>query len=132
MPLIDIDAEVSPGARRWFGLSLGLVLILFGLVLGSWIGGAVGIVGTAVVLIYYLFPLTQLFIIRVWKKATFPLAWIVGHVLLLSVFFGVVLPIGLLLRLCSYDPLQLKPGKVHSGWVGRPGRRPKSTYFRQY
>jgi len=43
--------------------------------------------------------------------------WIV-HILLLILFYLIVTPIGLVLRLFRYDPLQIKSGtKQESYWV---------------
>ncbi len=37
---------------------------------------------------------------------TRPIGWIVSHVVLALVYYGVVTPIGLVLRMTGYDPLQ--------------------------
>jgi len=46
---------------------------------------------------------------RVWMIATWPLRWLVSHLALGLVYFGVVTPIGWLMRFRGHDPLRLGP-----------------------
>ena len=86
----------------------------------------------ALCVVYYLLPATQLTIIRWWQRLSFPLAWVLSHVLLLSVYFGIVLPIGLGLRLVGYDPLRLRSMRRESEWIERTPNRSVARYFRQF
>jgi len=69
----------------------------------------------------------------VWMLAAFPLGWVMSHLLLASVYYGVVTPIGLALRLSGRDPLGLKrQPDATTFWVVRPEPRESKEYFRQF
>ena len=64
---------------------------------------------------------------------TAPLAWIVTEVVLLIVFFGAVLPIGLCLRLAGRDLLQRKfDPHAATYWTPRKQFREVKSYYRQF
>lgn len=134
MPLIDRKAAISSSMQRWFGLSLGVLLMLLAYSLRhiAWVGGALAVVGLATVALYYALPKTQRPIIRIWQTLTYPLTWIISHILMLGIFFGIVLPIGLLLRLWRVDSLRLTNVQRDTEWVRRPSKRPVSRYFKQF
>ncbi len=64
--------------------------------------------------------------------ATMPIGWVVSHVIIAFIYFAVLMPIGLMLRLRGYDPLQLRGKKKESYWVQREGTRKVEQYFRQF
>lgn len=63
----------------------------------------------------------------------FPIGFVVSHVLLALVYYGVVTPIGLLVRLFGHDPMQkrLEP-EADSYWMARDPHPDAKQYFRQY
>ncbi len=65
--------------------------------------------------------------------AVWPIGFAVSHLLLAAIYFLVVTPVGLLLRLAGKDPLQrrFEPGRV-SYWTPREPSRPPESYFRQH
>jgi len=63
--------------------------------------------------------------------ATFPIGWVVSHILLGAIFYGVVTPIGLILRLTGHDALQLKPPTSRSLWKTPIGKTDPTSYLRQ-
>lgn len=67
-----------------------------------------------------------------WMLAVYPIGWTISHAVLGLVFLGLVTPLGLLLRWCGYDPLQLRRRQVTSYWQPRSGRRDARSYFRQF
>ena len=68
-----------------------------------------------------------------WMLAAFPVGWMMSHLLLGVVYYGVVTPIGVFLRMRGRDSLQLQPrSDVKSYWVARPGQPDSSRYFRQF
>lgn len=65
--------------------------------------------------------------------AVFPIGWVVSHILLAVVYYGVLTPIGLLLRLRGYDPLQRRLDRdADSYWREREQKDDKNRYFRQF
>jgi len=69
----------------------------------------------------------------VWMVAAFPIGWLVSHLLLAAVFFLVITPIGLILRLIGYDPLQRRFDRAaKTYWQPRENRSDTARYFKQY
>jgi hypothetical protein len=66
------------------------------------------------------------------SHATYPVGLVVSHVVLAIVYFLVVTPIGLAMRLFRNDPLARKfePGRK-SYWILTPTERPPESYFKQ-
>jgi hypothetical protein len=67
-----------------------------------------------------------------WLVAVFPIGWTVSHVLLGLIFYGIVTPIGLLLRLSGRDPMNRKfDRQAKSYWIEH---EPAETarYFRMH
>ena len=135
MPLLHMTAEPSARTRRWFGLSLSLLIGLVGYLLQPthaavlWSFAACG---AALAVVYYTFPKTQLPVIRTWQWLTAPIAWSMGHALLLSVYWCILLPLAIVLRLRRHDPLALRKVDRTSNWVDRAPQRTSSRYFKQY
>jgi hypothetical protein len=68
-----------------------------------------------------------------WMYAAFPLGWVVSHLVLGAVFYLVLTPIGLLMRLVRYDPLRHRfPSREATHWVKCQEPDSKRYYFRQY
>jgi len=63
--------------------------------------------------------------------ATFPIGWVVSHVLLGAIFYGIVTPIGIILRRVGHDPLQLRPPSGRSLWKTPVGKTDPASYLRQ-
>ena len=62
---------------------------------------------------------------------TYPVGWVVSHVLLGIIFYGVVTPIGLILRWSGHDPLSLKEVPGSSLWKTPVGKTDPASYLRQ-
>lgn len=135
MTLFADQLEPSPSMRRWFGGSLCVLLLLVAAACkplstpGAVFVACLGLVQVAV---YYILPATQLHIIQGWRIVTFPLAWLVSHLLLASVFILVLTPMGLALRFIKRDPLQLRKGNGTTNWRERQVKREIQRYFKQF
>ena len=68
-----------------------------------------------------------------WMVAAYPVGWVLGHVVMAVVFYLLVTPIGLLMRLFGRDPLarRFDPGAA-SYWKTRRQVDDRSRYFRQF
>ena len=65
--------------------------------------------------------------------ATYPIGWIVSHLILVLVYYLVVTPVGLALRLAGRDPLLKRPDRTRvSYWRERPPVHDVKRYFRQF
>ena len=62
---------------------------------------------------------------------TFPIGWVVSHLLLGLIFYGLVTPIGYILRISGHDPLQLKKLGGNSAWKTSVGKTDATRYLRQ-
>ena len=83
--------------------------------------------------VYYVVPKTQLAIIRGFRILTWPIQSVVSIVLLGILFYLIVTPIGLLLRLFGRDPLAKRPNaELTSYWSRYPVDKNSSRYFRLY
>lgn len=62
-----------------------------------------------------------------------PIGWVVSHVVLAVVYYLVITPIGLAMRLVGRDPMHRRFERERSSyWIRRPGEVPLERYFRQY
>ena len=135
MPLIDHNLAPSPSMRRWFGFSLTAVLIMLAWFLSHLapvVPSLLAAGGILLGLVYYLIPASQLRIIRSWQLITFPLTFVISHLLLGTVFVCVVLPIGVMLRLGNHDPLRLNRDQRDTNWQPRDAHADVSRYFKQF
>ena len=107
--LLYFGAEASYGA--WAAAGVGLTI------------GAIGVWRPSFVLPIYL----------IWMYAAYPVGFIVSHLLLATIFYGVVTPIGVLARMLGYDPLarQFSRGAA-SYWIPVPPVTDKTQYLRQF
>jgi len=65
--------------------------------------------------------------------ATFPIGFVISSVVLAAIYYAVLTPIGLILRVCRYDPMQRLAAKPkQSYWHRRSGPREAADYFRQH
>jgi hypothetical protein len=62
---------------------------------------------------------------------TYPIGWVVSHVLLGLIFYGIVTPIGIILRLTGHDPLQINAPLGISLWKSPTGKTDPASYLRQ-
>jgi hypothetical protein len=62
---------------------------------------------------------------------TFPIGWVVSHLLLGAVFYGLFAPLGLLFRLIGRDALGLRRSAAESYWRPKPAAEDLRSYFRQ-
>ena len=67
-----------------------------------------------------------------WMILAFPIGWTVSLVLLGLIFYLVIAPIGLALRLFGHDPLKLRTSKVNSYWDSRKNHQDQGRYLKQY
>lgn len=65
--------------------------------------------------------------------ATWPIGFVVSTLVLVLLYYLVMTPIGLILRLCRYDPLDRRfDGAAATYWRVRPVRRAPASYLRQH
>ena len=119
-------------AAIWFPAFCAMVGWLVGKKTGHWTG--VEIAWTAcglIAVVGFIHPplIRPIFIGLI--LASFPIGWVVSHILLGFIFYGIVTPIGLILRMTGHDPLQLKPPPGDSLWKNPTGKTDSGSYLRQ-
>ncbi len=65
--------------------------------------------------------------------AAFPIGFVLSHVILALVYYLVLTPIGLAMRLLKYDPMRRKfEPEAESYWIKREPHTDTKRYFRQF
>jgi hypothetical protein len=67
-----------------------------------------------------------------WLMAVFPIGWVVSHVLLSAIFYGLITPIAMIFRASGRDMLRLKPGPRDTYWQTKPAPAGAASYLRQF
>ena len=134
-----IDINWNPG-RRELRQFAGLWLVFFGGIAvwmyfrdgaGPW-PTALAVLAAAVGFPGLLVPALLRPVWVVWMAAAFPIGWTVSHLLLGAIFYLVVTPIGLLIRLFGHDPMTRKfDPEAMTYWVEHETSE-ASRYFRMY
>jgi hypothetical protein len=145
--MIDIDLKPTRKKLRQFGGIATIAFGLLGLVL-YWKKGLFGVsfgetadtlalVAWAVALVSAFLSLAApgglrpLYIVL--TLVAFPIGYVVSHVILALLFYGLFTPIGLLFRVLGRDPLNRRfEPDADSYWVPHRRRDSKRYYFRQF
>ena len=103
--------------RGYSGSTIGLVCVVSGLV------GLIGMIA----------PTTIRWIYVGWMAAVFPIGWIVSHVLLGVIYFGVFTPYAVIMRIRGRDRLERRFDPAASTyWSPHKQEHESKRYFRQF
>jgi hypothetical protein len=135
--VIEINRNPSRRDLVVFGVGLPILVGLLGA--QRWAHGShlaahvIWAIGGVIALTFVAVPPLRRRIYVAWMYAVFPIGWVVSHVILAVVFYGVFAPTGVLLRLLGKDPMNrtFERGRA-SYWIPRGGAREQSSYFRQF
>jgi hypothetical protein len=122
---------------RWFGVLVPTALAAIGAVLlwrlDSRVAAAIPwSIGLAIGLCFLSLPRLRRPLYRGWMRATRPLGALVSHLALALIFYLVITPIALVLRLAGRDALELRfDRELPSGWTAREREDDLDRYFRQ-
>jgi len=128
------DRELRQFAGIWLPASLG---IIGAVVLFKWDGVTTAVVlwsiAVVVAAVGLSWPKKVRWIYLGWMRAVYPIGWTVSHLILAIVYYLVMTPVGLVLRLVGYDPMHRKADKsAKTYWIEhQPGGHVK-RYFRQF
>lgn len=120
----------------------GAILLAFGLIIAGLFfvftasRTAVAIivaVSLAVTVIYYALPPLRPMVYDAWMAMFYPVGWLLSHALLAITYFGVITPIGVVMRIAGYDPLRRKldPSR-ESQWSEHSSDQDTRRYFQQF
>jgi hypothetical protein len=139
MSLIRANFNPSPRDLRLFGrLWLPLLLAIMGAVSiyksgASNVSGLLFAAAVAISLIGWLKASLIRPIFIAMMGLTWPIGWVVSHLALGLIFYGVITPIGLTMRAMGRDPLRLKADPAaQSHWTPLHHDDGVKNYFRQY
>jgi hypothetical protein len=136
--LDDLRREPRKKDLLVFGLTLPLIFAIIGTLVRTKLGAAQASIvvwgaGGVVSALYALVPPLRRPIYRGWMYAVFPIGWTVSHILLAFLFYVVVTPVGLVMRVAGRDPMTRRFDRgAASYWVKRGPPPPLERYFRQY
>ena len=138
MSLIAINHHPSRRQLHQFGF---LWLIFFGVIgsLSYFKSGnhRAGIIlwGLAVIIpvLGWIFPALMRIVFLGLSYAAFPIGFVVSHVILALVYYLILTPVAILMRLFGYDPMErrLDP-EASSYWCQREAPPEAKQYFRQF
>lgn len=110
---MEIASKPTKKKLRLFGIFAGLFLgVLLGLLL-PWLKDYSlpqwpWIIGAILWILAFLAPATLKPVYDIWMRIGFVLGWINTQTILCIVFYGLVTPMGLLMRLVTKDPMERK------------------------
>jgi hypothetical protein len=65
--------------------------------------------------------------------ATYPIGFVLSYLIMGTLFYAIIAPIGLLLRGFGRDPLERRSSpSAETYWEDAPPRRPRESYFKQF
>lgn len=145
--MIEIKKEFSKRELAWFGPLFALFIGIVAMLLVRrmhWNGAAIilAVLAGLLIVIYYAVPAWQTKIYRGWMLSVAPIGFVVSHILLAMVFYLVVTPIGLIMRVFGYDAMSRKlDPTAKTYWIARTQHTAQHNsaqhnsaqhYFRQF
>ena len=128
--------ELRQFAAIWFPAFCLIVSAVFAWRFGDWTTAAlVAGAATCVAVLGITFPSAMRPLYVAWMVAGYPIGWVMAHVALGVIFFLVISPIGIIMRMCGRDPLQRRIDKSQqSYWIDRSEQKSGdiSRYFRPF
>ncbi|MHC5009470.1 MAG: SxtJ family membrane protein [Planctomycetota bacterium] len=136
--MIEINRNPSRRELLVFGLLLGVFLALVGWI--AWwrfeaheTATVLWCLAVALPLLHFLVPAVRRPLYLGWMYAAFPIGWFLSHLLLALIYYVILTPIGLFMRLLGRDPMRRRfDRETDSYWVRRSGPSEPARYFRQF
>jgi hypothetical protein len=129
------DEPVEPSSDRAFGCTVGAILMLIGAAKAlmaaavSALASVIFVLGAVLLLLGIVAPARLSAVNRLWLKIGAGIAKVVNPVILALLFFLVVTPMAIAIRLVGKRPLRLAPDRTASSyWIERerPERGPSN------
>ncbi len=136
--MIHIERNPSHRQLTVFGISwLGFFCVLA--VLAWWKTGvsakvaALGAIGAAIPLMGLFWPGFLRTVYLLANYATFPIGLAVSYIILIVIYYLLVTPLGLALRLSGHDPLKRRFARnVETYWTPHEQKQSSESYFQQF
>jgi len=138
MGMIEVKKNFSRRELGWFGPLFAIFVAIIGFIL--WRSGVgrdmltlLAMGAGILIAVYYLVPPLQRPLYRGWMLSVMPIGWIVSHLLLSLIYYLLLTPIGIIMRVVGYDPLQRTLDRQkETYWVRRQQTDDPNRYFKQY
>lgn len=135
-----IDLNLKPRTKVLRQFSLIWLLLFVGLGIYNHLNGAghstrsvVFLAAASLGVIGLIWPIVIRPIYQAAIIVTFPIGWVVSQVVLIVMYYGIVTPLGLILRCMHPDPLTRdKQPNATSYWLDKTQPADLRSYFRQY
>jgi hypothetical protein len=137
MQWTDVTRRPEPRLLRQFA---GLWILVFGglAIWRAWNSGvdawvvAIGIGAAVIGGLGLVRPGAVRYVYTGWLIAAFPIGWTVSQIVLAIVFFLVLTPIAVVMRLTGHDALMRRRRPRESYWTAKPAPATSADYLRQY
>ena len=136
--MIGINRNPSHRELLVFGCLLGLFTLLVGaLAYFQWdsptAASRIWIAGGSLTVLHFAIPPLRRWVYLTWMYAAFPIGWTVSHALLALLYYGILTPIGLIMRLIGYDPMSRRlRTERRTYWEEYSPEGDPKRYFRQF
>ena len=145
--MIELDFNPDSRTLRQFGwialVGFGFVaaiawfeVLVFSLGLGSgrpWVAGIFAGLALLTALLSVVYPKGNRFIYVALAVITYPIGFVLSSLIMGLLFFGIIAPTSLALRIVGHDPLNRRyDPEAASYWSACRPARPKSSYFKQF
>jgi saxitoxin biosynthesis operon SxtJ-like protein len=137
MGVIEINRHPSRRDLMVFGLLLAVFTAIVGALM-LWrthemsAARTVWIAGGTLSAIFFVVPPLRRPIFLGWSYLTFPIGFVISHVILGFVYYVVFTLVGLVMRLVGYDPMHRKMDPAaKSYWIAHDPHTSVERYFRQ-
>lgn len=139
MSLVKLDLKPEAEKLRSFAdiaLSGSVALSLLGMAFYSWNHALVEGLLLFGLLIFLAGKISHRLILPVYQLLillSFPIGWLISHLLFAAFYYLIIFPIALLFKLAGRDSLRLKiDKKKESYWVNCRKKTEKQRYFQQF
>lgn len=97
------------------------------------VAAVLGAIGLLAALIIWAWPAAGRRLYVGWMLAALPIGWTLSHLVLGAVYYLVLTPVGLIMRLLGRDPMQRRfDREAETYWVERTARADPSRHFKQF
>jgi hypothetical protein len=138
MALLDKGRAPSASELRYFGL----ILAAFGAVLAALVfsvsgsgtaAHAIWVIGAVLGVLYYAVSPLRYPLYEAWMGLLYPIGWLISHALMGAVYYLLLTPIGLVMRVFGRDALARRSSdRASSYWSPMDQPESPQRYFQQF
>ncbi|MCH2126817.1 MAG: SxtJ family membrane protein [Pirellulaceae bacterium] len=138
MAIVEINLDPTRQQLRMFGWLLLPFGALVGLIVfwqsanATLASGIAGVIAATGLVGLVLRPFL-LWVYRIWLMVTYPIGWVMSHLMVAIVFYLLISPIGIVMRFAGRDELRRSfDDECESYWTPREEPEDNERYFRQF